>query len=97
MGTVPKASGADLIQSILERRIAANRALGDLEQSILGSLKSFSDQATKSMDELVRLNLPSEAERQAAERVREEVLKLTADLVRDLERRLPRTGSGSGL
>jgi hypothetical protein len=95
--TDPKAGAAadDLLQAILERRLAANRALRDLELSILKSLRDYSETATKSMDALTQLNLPGEGERQAVERVHEEVLKVTAKLIRDIETFVPRPDSGT--
>jgi hypothetical protein len=72
--------------------LASSRALHAVEQTILGSLKAYSETVTAKMDELVALNLPSEGEHQAAQRVREEVLKMTEELIRGLQTSLPKAG-----
>jgi hypothetical protein len=69
--------------------LASSRALQDVEQTILGSLKTYSETVTAKMNELVALNLPSEGELQAAQTVREEVLNMTVELIRSLQASLP--------
>jgi hypothetical protein len=81
-------------QAIVERLVASERGLQKVEQAILGSLQTYSETVGQKMDELVQLNLPSESERMAAEKVREEVLKMTADVIRMLENSIPKYNNG---
>jgi hypothetical protein len=81
-------SREEAVGALLERMIASNRARGELEQAILTSLQTYNDTVTNKMDELVQLQLPSADERKAAERVREEVLKMTEKLIREMAERI---------
>lgn len=85
----------DGAQAIIERLVASQKGLQTVEQAILGSLKTYSETVTRKMDELVELNLPSESERKAAERVREEVLNMTTDVIRMVKDSIPRPNKGN--
>lgn len=85
------ASGAGA-QAIIDRLVDSNKAVQGVEESVLGALKAYSDTVRKKMDELVRIDVPSEGERRAAEQVREEVLQMTAQLIRELTKALPKSG-----
>lgn len=71
-------------EALLERYLASIKATGEVEQTILKSLMDYSKTVGSKMDELVSLNLPSTAEREAAEKVRKQVLDMTSQLIKNL-------------
>lgn len=84
----------DSAKVIVDRIAASQKGLQEVELDILKSLQTYSDTVTGKMDELVRLNLPSKSEREAAEQVREAVLNMTADIIRMVKDSLPKPGGG---
>jgi hypothetical protein len=59
------------------------------------SLQTYSETVTKQMDELVQLNLPSENERKAAEKVREAVLAMTTEIIHMVKDSIPKANDSS--
>lgn len=82
-------------KAIVDRIVASQKNLQEVEQTILQSLQTYSETVTKHMDDLVQLNLPSESERKAAEQVREEVLSMTADIIRMVVDSIPKPTGGT--
>ena len=80
-------------EALLERYLASIKATGEVEQTILKSLTDYCKTVGDKMDELVSLNLPSTAEREAAEKVREQVLDMTSQLIKNLADNLPKPSS----
>lgn len=83
-------ASSDDVQAFIDRIVASQQGLQEVERTILNSLQVYSETVTRKMDELVQLNLPSENERKAAEQVREEVLRMTADMIRMIQDSIPR-------
>lgn len=86
---------ADDMKEIVDQIAASQKGVQEVEYAILESLQTYSKSINGKMDELVRLNLPCESEREAAEQVREEVLAMTAEIIRMVKDSLPRTNNGS--
>jgi len=88
-------ASSDDAKAIVDRIVASQKGLQEVEQAILNSLRTYSETVARKMEELVQLNPPSEGERKAAEQVREEVLTMTADMIRMIQDAIPRPQGGS--
>jgi hypothetical protein len=82
-------------KAIVDRIVASQKSLQEVEQTILKSLQTYSETVTKHMDDLVQMNLASESERKAAEQVREEVLTMTGEIIRMVVDSIPRPTGGT--
>jgi hypothetical protein len=80
----------DSAKVMVDRIAASQKDLQDVESAIMKSLQTYSETVTKQMDELVQLNLPSEGERKAAEKVREAVLTMTTDIIHMVKDSIPK-------
>jgi thymidylate synthase ThyX len=88
-------TSSDDVKPIIDSIVASQKGLQEIEQTILKSLQAYSETVTKNMNELVKLNLPSEDERKAAERVRVEVLTMTAEVIRMVKDSMPKPNGGA--
>jgi thymidylate synthase ThyX len=86
---------SDDVKPIIDSIVASQKGLQEIEQTILKSLQAYSETVTKNMNELVKLNLPSEDERKAAERVRVEVLTMTAEVIQMVKDSIPKPNGGA--